>query len=294
MRYIRKHFPDNTYNTVNIAQKIHRIEKDHTVFEEIIEKVRSADLVFWAAPLYIMLVCSQYKRFIELVWERGATEAFKNTYAAVLTTSINFYDVICINYLRSICEDFGMRFTEAYSAAMRDLHIEEERKRLRVFAGLVFNIAEQKCFTTQKYRPLPVERHEYQPDEEWAAASVCEGSVDVDREKDKVVQCSPEASNALNEQKVVIIHDAAEHETNTRRMIDVFNRAIGEIADIVNLRKLDWKGGCLECGPDYQCAYTGKDEFIDFYNNTVTHFPQVKNRVLLNYYASNYLLCKEL
>jgi hypothetical protein len=35
---------------------------------------------------------------------------------------------------------------------------------------------------------------------------------------------------------------------------------------------VDIKGGCLgccRCGPEYNCTYTGKDGFIDFYNNVV-------------------------
>jgi multimeric flavodoxin WrbA len=48
--------------------------------------------VLWAFPLYYLLVASQYKRFIELIFENNSTAAFKGKYAAVLTTSINFYD----------------------------------------------------------------------------------------------------------------------------------------------------------------------------------------------------------
>jgi hypothetical protein len=41
---------------------------------------------------------------------------------------------------------------------------------------------------------------------------------------------------------------------------------------VVNLHDLDIKGGCqgcLRCGAAYRCAYTGKDGFIDFYNETL-------------------------
>ena len=41
---------------------------------------------------------------------------------------------------------------------------------------------------------------------------------------------------------------------------------------MVNLYDLDIKGGCqgcLRCGSEYKCAYTGKDGFIEFYNSVL-------------------------
>ena len=61
-------------------------------FKEVIDEVRSADAVIWAFPLYILLVCSQYKRFVELIGERGRRTRFTGKYAATLSTSINYYD----------------------------------------------------------------------------------------------------------------------------------------------------------------------------------------------------------
>ncbi len=76
----------------NVAQEIRSLERSPHQFETLVEEVRRADLVLWAFPLYILLVCSQYKRFIELIAERGAGEAFRGRYAASLSTSINFFD----------------------------------------------------------------------------------------------------------------------------------------------------------------------------------------------------------
>jgi hypothetical protein len=63
-----------------------------------------------AFPLYFLLVPSNYKRFIELIWERGAEAAFKGKYAASLSTSIHFYDHIVHNYINAISEDLDMKF----------------------------------------------------------------------------------------------------------------------------------------------------------------------------------------
>jgi len=55
---------------INIAQKITQIEKDEKVFGEIINEINSINGVIWVLSLYIDLVVAQYKRFLELIYER--------------------------------------------------------------------------------------------------------------------------------------------------------------------------------------------------------------------------------
>ena len=53
-------------------------------------------------------------------------------------------------------------------------------------------------------------------------------------------------------------------------MIKRFSQSIEDPVEIHNLYDLDIKGGCmgcLRCGFDNRCAYTGKDGFTDFYNS---------------------------
>ena len=45
----------------------------------------------------------------------------------------------------------------------------------------------------------------------------------------------------------------------------------GEV-NVINLNAIEIKAscqGCLKCGSSNECAFEGKDEFIDFYRNTV-------------------------
>lgn len=52
-------------------------------------------------------------------------------------------------------------------------------------------------------------------------------------------------------------------------MIGRLNENFSGDAEVMSISDVDIKGGCLgccECGFDYRCVYTGKDEFIDFYN----------------------------
>src|SRR5271157_3210807 len=135
--YIRKKFPEHSFEIINIAQDIRKIEKDTAVFNAVLDRIRSTDIVLWAFPLYYLLVCSQYKRFIELIFERNTQDAFAGKYAASLSTSIHFFDQTAHAYIHAVSDDLDMRYLGFYSAEMRDLLKEEERKRLETFASLL-------------------------------------------------------------------------------------------------------------------------------------------------------------
>ncbi len=71
VNYLIKKYPQHEFKTVNISQRIKAIEKNQNEFAQVIAEVQSADGVLWAFPLYFMIVHAHYKRFIELVFERG-------------------------------------------------------------------------------------------------------------------------------------------------------------------------------------------------------------------------------
>ena len=115
VHYIQKKFPQHELKIFNISQEIRKIERDEKAFQGIIDEVRLSDGVLWAFPLYYLHVPSQYKRFIELISERGVQDAFKGKYAASLSTSINFYDHTAHNYMNSICDDLDMSYAGSFS-----------------------------------------------------------------------------------------------------------------------------------------------------------------------------------
>ena len=116
VQFIQKKFPQHELTIHNIAQQINTLERDEKAFQEILAEIRSSDGVLWAFPLYYYVVASQYKRFIELIFERKAEETFRGRYTAVLTTSIHFFDHTAHNYLRAICDDLDMRYAGYFSA----------------------------------------------------------------------------------------------------------------------------------------------------------------------------------
>ena len=244
VRYIEKKFEGHNYNYINISQKIGKIESDETVFNEIISEIDKSDLVIWGAPLYVCLVPSQYKRFIELIWERGAEEKFHGKYTAVITTSIHFFDNTAHNYMRGICEDLGMKFAGAFSPDMYDIMQDEGRAQLLAFAENVFNTVRKKAATTKAFIKPDYNMKKYTPGAAFASADT-------------------------SGKRVLILSDRIYSGDNTAAMIGRMKSCFSGNAEVISLSGIEIKGGCLgccECGFDYRCVYTGKDEFIDFYN----------------------------
>jgi multimeric flavodoxin WrbA len=243
--YIQKKFPAHDYTIFNVAQDIRKIEKDGVVFGRILDTVRSADLVLWAFPLYYLLVSSQYKRFIELIFERNAQQAFAGKYTASLSTSIHFFDQTAHNYVHAICDDLGMHYCGFYSAEMKDLLKEEERNRFTRFAQLLIVTVQDKIPIQRENAPLV-----------WPSWSYIPGP--------------PPEPVKTSGKKVVILTDSDETSTNCVKMTERLMLALSGNAELVNLHDLDIRGGCLgccQCGIDNTCVYT--DGYRDFYTKTL-------------------------
>jgi NAD(P)H-dependent FMN reductase len=105
--------------------------------------VKKSDGVIWAFPLYVFLVCSQYKRFIELISERGAQKAFAGKYVTALSTSVHFFDNTAHNYIRGICDDLDMKYVEPSSGHGR-YKIDNMRRILIKWAENFFAAIDQK------------------------------------------------------------------------------------------------------------------------------------------------------
>ena len=246
--YVEKAFPEHQFVVLHVAQQSKKLERDAAAFDEVIREVRSADGVIWAFPLYFLLVCSQYKRFIELISERGAESAFHGKHAVTLSTSINYFDSNAHVYMRSVCDDLGMSFVGIHSAQMHDLVKKEERQRLHLFAEDFFTSIQEGTVHPRASAVLPRE-----PARAYRQIS---GARPVD----------------TRGRKIVILTDARPGQESLQAMTSRLEAAWGNNARSVNLHDIDIKGGCqgcLRCGSEYKCAYTGKDGYIDFYNSVL-------------------------
>jgi len=245
--YLQKKYPEHTFDVQHIAKRISTLEKDEAAFEEVVGRVRRADAVLWAFPLYYLSVCGQYKRFIELVWERGATDAFAGKYAAALTTSVHFFDHTARNYIHAVSEDLAMPFFGGYCGEMFDLTRPVEQQRLACFAEGFFEAVEHRLSLPRTFSPLPALQVTYQPGE-------------------------ADAGVGSNGRKIVVVADIEDSQDNLSRMVDYFTGCFAEPVEVVNLYDMHIAGGCLgclQCSLDNVCVYHGRDDFIDFFENTV-------------------------
>ena len=245
--YLAKTYPQHQFNILHIAQRIKRIESDRATFDEIIEQVSASDGVLWGFPLYVLLVHAHYKRFIELVFERGAQSAFAGKYTAAISTSIHFYDHTAHNYIHAICDDLEMRFVESFSPDMTDLLKEEGRQQLTRFGERFLGAIETQAFTQRRYAPLACRDFSYQPGQ-------------------------PPAPLSTTGLKVVILHDENDPDSNLAKMVARLGASLSGEVSLINLNQVQIKAscqGCLHCASAYHCAFEGKDEFIEFYKSQV-------------------------
>jgi len=264
VHFIQKKYPQHELKIFHISQQIKRIESNEAAFQEVMDEIESSDGVLWAFPLYYFLVASQYKRFIELIFERRAERVFKNRYAAVLTTSIHFFDHTAHNYIRAICDDLDMRYAGSFSAEMYDLLKEGNRDRLRLFAEAFFRAIEERIPASKVYRPVT-----------WGTLNYAPG----------LIGSKVEAGG----KKILLLIDSENRQGNLIRMAEQFRKVFSCEIEMINLHQVDMKGGCLgciQCGYDHTCAYTGKDEFVEFYNtklktvDIVVFAGEIKDRYL--------------
>jgi len=248
VHFIQKKFPQHELRIHNISERIKSIEKEKKRFQDVIDDIQASDGVLWAFPLYYYLVPSQYKRFIELIWERNAKAAFKNKYTAVLTTSIHFFDHAAHNYMHAICDDMDMNYVGFFSAEMYDLLGRKGREMFILFAQHFFEAIEKKIPTAKSYPPLAHQKFDFIP------SGIKEEKID------------------LHHRKIVILTDAEDSQSNLGKMIERLRASFSNGVEVINLHEIEILGGCLgciQCGYDYECSYGDKDEFMEFYKSKV-------------------------
>jgi len=251
--YLQKKFPKHEFLFFNIAQRIKKIEKNEEAFQDIIHEIELSDAIIWAFPLYFLVVHANYKRFIELIFERKeAVNAFRGKYTLAISTSIHFYDHTAHNYIHGICDDLEMKYFGRYSAGISDIMKDDKRENFLKYASQFFDFVEKKLPTSKFYPKIIYPNFEYLP-----------GKSEI---KEKI---------ELGGKKVLIVSDV-ENGTNSslnlQKMITKFKESFSDEIEEVNLRELNIKGsclGCLQCAYDNQCSYRGKDDFIEFYDSKV-------------------------
>jgi multimeric flavodoxin WrbA len=245
VHFLQNKFPQHELKIFHVSQRIQKLDTDEMAFREVIEEVRSSDGVLWAFGVFVLAAPSQYMRFVELIYERGMEDAFKDKYAAVLTTSIHFFDHTAHNYMRAVCEDLKMVYADGLSLYLQDLTDKSRRRHLTTFAENFFEAIERGFTTARLFKPLSFSKFVYAPS-------------------------PPEEEISTKGKKIVVLTDKVDSNSNLGKMIDRFTQPFAEKIEIIDLNDIDIRGGCLgcmRCGYDYTCVQ--KDGFADFYNSRV-------------------------
>jgi multimeric flavodoxin WrbA len=245
--YMQQLHTDVTLSFHNISQRIKALEKSPKELRTVLDDVKSADLVLWAFPLYYFLVPAQYKRFIELLFEGKASSAFTSKFAAVLTTSLHFFDHTAHNYMRAICDDLGMKFAGSYSASMYDLVKSAERARYGEFVAVMLDAVKNDAPAARAYLPVVRGKFTYKPSPV----------------KEKVDPAG---------KTVLIMSDSANPSANLAGMTARLHASFTGAPAVVNIRDMDVKGGCLgciQCGYGNDCVYGDSDDFHEFFETRV-------------------------
>ncbi|MHC1591580.1 MAG: NAD(P)H-dependent oxidoreductase [Candidatus Helarchaeales archaeon] len=247
IKFLELIFSQHEFEIIHAAQSLPHLEKSESSFQDVMTTIQESDGVFWAFPLYVGLVHSNYKRFIELIFERNVQDAFKDKYAAAISTSIHFHDQLALNYIHAICDDLNMKFVDYISLDMYDLIKEERREQLRKFGKNFFDAIQEQRPTPREYQKIEKRDFEYTP-----------GKID------------KKIDNAGK--RIVLLTDVQDPDSNLKKMIERFVSIFKDEIEVHNLHDVDIKGsclGCIRCGYDNTCAYTGKDGYIEFYNKNV-------------------------
>jgi multimeric flavodoxin WrbA len=246
MRYLEQENPDHRFETLHIAQQARKFRDRESYRQEVLEKIRAADLIIFCFPLYFMTVNSRYMEFLELMLAEHQ-DALEGTYAASISTSIHFADHIAQEYIRGFCADTRMEYIEGITAKMDDLLDASFRRSFVNIFSSWRETAASGAPTAQRCAPVRYESSGYRMPPELSVEAI-----------------SPD-------RRICIVTDGcAAEESPLEAMVQTLRRKAPD-ASLVYLRDLTFGPcmGCLHCGFDNQCIYEGKDEFLPVYRETI-------------------------
>lgn len=230
IKYVEKNFPEHRFRIFHVAKDIKRIESRTNDFRYVVEGMADSDGIIWSFPVYFLLVSSQLKRFIEMLFERNMKNLLKDKYSAAVTTSGSLFDFAAHDYVRAICDDLNMRYVDGFSTSIWGLMRPDEKTNLLTFSKNYFRFIQEKLPTERSHPPVAHTIREYTPSD----------VNDAQRDADK---------------RVALIIDRTDHDSNLNRMVDTFVKSISAEVDLIDLNQVDIRHGCLGC---QRCYYDGK------------------------------------
>ncbi len=245
IRYIGSCYSDNEIKIIDIGMKIKELDKNVAVFDNIMNEIESADCILWCYPVYTFLIPYQLMHFIDLIYERNRTGAFKGKYTSQVLTSMHFYDHTAYNYLLNISEDLDMRTIPGISLEMNDLFTEKGRNTIKKFGHELFTSISNGFYSTKKFKLSNYDQTPFKCNVGFVEKNV-------------------------TPKKIILITDATDDDKNLFEMIKAYENALPFPVTKVNLNDLKLYGGCLGC---LQCTFEGhcfyKDGFDKFHRSVI-------------------------
>jgi multimeric flavodoxin WrbA len=245
--FLRNRFPEHDFEILDITYEYPKFERDEAAFQSILDSVGSADGLIWAFPVYTFLVHAHYKRFIELVLERGASGAFQGKYAAAISTSLRFFDHTAHNYIHAICDDWGSKYVGSFSAKVYDLVEPEGKKQLLLFGQNFFEAIEKRLPVDRAYDRVETSSFSHDPS-------------------------PPQANIRLGRKSMVVLTDSEDDDSNIAKMVERFRACIDGQMEVINLHHISIQSacdGCFQCGANGECVYKESDDLHDLYMSKI-------------------------
>ncbi len=241
VKYLGKHFPEDTFTIWHVGQKVKYYEKNSALLHELSE----ADLILFAYPIYTTLAPAQLHRIIALLKEEKVD--LSNKWMAQITTSKKFFDFTALRYIEDNCFDLNMKMLPPLSTDMMDLTLEKGRELIlnywrKIHHNIDNNIALPSYLYAKARKALPI---------------------------------MPEAptmpaTEKKNTYTVTILTDYTDAQSNLARMIDYFTQLFPYMVKVANIANFPFSAGCLGC---LRCTETSvcvlKDKFDQYLRDDV-------------------------
>ncbi len=254
IKYLEIKFPEHAFKSIEAGGKINKFENNITYFNQVVEDIKIAKAIIWVFPVYTMLVPSQLKLFIEILFERCDKNIFEDKIATAISSSANFYDHTAHSYIEGISSDLGLRYVRGYSAEMREILTQDGRENFLGFANDFLWRVDMDDNLEDIVIPKIINE----------SADLAEITL-------------PTKAQKTDDKMIVIVSDASPDDYNLLKMLELFDRMVSYEVEYIKLNDIEIKGGCigcLKCGDGSSCFY--KDEYTDA-------FEKVKNADIVIY-----------
>lgn len=110
----------------------------HTIIENIVEKMNSADVFIFTSPVYSMQVSGLLKNFIDHMSYNFHRPRFYNKKVLVITTTAGAGHKSVAKYIKSVMHYWGVNYVQTISIAYRAWELSEKNRNIAITGAKKF------------------------------------------------------------------------------------------------------------------------------------------------------------